>query len=83
MSYKGNYNNQPTVSRTSPTGGRRGCLCKNGTYNSKCCNGNLQNQGIGALTDQNTPTVFFEILAENGDYLLTETNDNYLITEFQ
>jgi hypothetical protein len=76
-------NQTPTPSRTSPQGGRRGCLCKNNTYNSKCCNGDLQNQGIGALTGQNTPTVFFEILAENGDYLLTETNKEFLVTEFQ
>ena len=38
-------NQTPTPSRTSPRGGRRGCLCKDGTYNSKCCNGDLQNQG--------------------------------------
>jgi len=77
-------NQTPTRSRTSPVGGRRGCLCKNNTYNSKCCNGDLQNQGIGALTGQSSPTVFFEILSENGgDYLLTEANDEFLITEFQ
>ena len=76
-------NRTQTPSRTSPVGGRRGCLCKNNTYNSKCCNGNLQNQGIGATTGQNTPTVLFEILAENGDYLLTESNNEFLVTEFQ
>ena len=53
MSYK-NRNNKPTVSRTSPTGGKRGCLCKDNTYNSKCCNGDLQNQGIGNTTGQNS-----------------------------
>tara|TARA_A100000171_G_scaffold50564_1_gene62331 strand:+ start:1376 stop:1522 length:147 start_codon:yes stop_codon:yes gene_type:complete len=41
-----------TPSRTSPTGKKRGCLCKNGTYSSKCCDGSLQAQGIGALTGQ-------------------------------
>lgn len=46
-------NQTPTPSRTSPVGGRRGCLCKDNTYNSKCCNGDLQNQGIGATTGQN------------------------------
>lgn len=44
---------QATPSKTSPTSRRRGCLCKNGTYSTKCCNGDLQNQGIGALTGQN------------------------------
>ena len=34
--------------RNSPRGGKRGCLCKDGTYNRKCCNGDLQNQGIGS-----------------------------------
>jgi hypothetical protein len=47
-------NQTPTPSRTSPQGGRRGCLCKDGTYNSKCCNGDLQNQGIGNTTGQNS-----------------------------
>ncbi len=45
-------NQTPTKSRTSPKGGRRGCLCKDGTYNSKCCNGDLQNQGIGNITGE-------------------------------
>jgi len=33
---------------SSPKGGKRGCVCKDGTYSSKCCNGELQEQGIGA-----------------------------------
>ncbi len=41
---------QKTVSRTSPKGGRRGCLCKDKkTYSSKCCNGEMYAQGIGAI----------------------------------
>ena len=39
-----------TVSYSSPKGGRRGCLCENGTYSSKCCDGSLQAQGIGMTT---------------------------------
>ena len=42
-----------TKSKTSPKGGNRGCLCKDGTYKKECCNGNLQNQGIGATLNQN------------------------------
>lgn len=34
-------------SRTSPKGGRRGCLCKDNTYSVKCCDGSLRAQGIG------------------------------------
>jgi hypothetical protein len=37
-----------TVSKTSPKGGKRGCLCDNGTYDSKCCDGTLRAQGIGS-----------------------------------
>lgn len=37
-----------TLSKTSPKGGKRGCLCDNGTYDSKCCDGTLQAQGIGS-----------------------------------
>jgi len=41
-----------TVSRTSPKGGKRGCLCADRkTYDSKCCNGSMHAQGIG---DTNT-----------------------------
>lgn len=42
-----------TKSKTSPKGGNRGCLCKDGTYKKECCNGDLQNQGIGATISQN------------------------------
>jgi hypothetical protein len=42
-----------TKSRTSPKGGNRGCLCKDGTYKKECCNGDLQNQGVGATLNQN------------------------------
>jgi hypothetical protein len=41
-----------TKSRTSPTGGNRGCLCADSTYSKECCNGDLQNQGIGATLSQ-------------------------------
>ena len=33
---------------TSPKGGKRGCLCKDGkTYSKECCTGELHAQGIG------------------------------------
>ena len=65
-------NQKPTPSRTSPRGGRRGCLCKDGTYNSKCCNGDLQNQGIGSTTGQN-----FE------DFMRLENNSGFVMSENQ
>ena len=42
---------------TSPKGGKRGCLCKDGTYDSKCCNGELQEQGVGSTVAQATSTI--------------------------
>ena len=45
-----------TESKVSPRGGKRGCLCKDGTYKKKCCDGSLQSQGIGqtaSVTPQN------------------------------
>ena len=45
-----------TQSKVSPRGGKRGCLCKNGKYSSRCCDGSLQAQGIGktaSVTQQN------------------------------
>ena len=42
---------------SSPKGGKRGCLCKDGTYSSKCCEGELSEQGIGVTVGQQTSTV--------------------------
>jgi len=39
-----------TLSRTSPKGGQRACLCKDSnTYSRKCCDGSLWSQGIGSI----------------------------------
>ena len=47
-----------TKSKTSPKGGKRGCLCDDKTYSKECCNGDLIAQGIGATTNQNAqPTI--------------------------
>lgn len=37
---------------SSPKGGKRACLCEDGTYSSECCKGELINQGIGSLVNQ-------------------------------
>ena len=39
---------------SSPNGGKRGCLCKDGKYSQKCCNGELQEQGMGSTVLQGT-----------------------------
>jgi len=38
----------------SPKGGKRGCLCKDGTYSKKCCDGSLEAQGIGKTAGTGT-----------------------------
>ena len=47
----------PTKSKTSPKGGKRGCVCDDGTYKAECCDGTLQAQGVGSLVSQSTSTV--------------------------
>ena len=44
-------------SKSSPKGGKRGCLCKDGTYNVKCCDGPLPAQGIGDINTENAGTI--------------------------
>lgn len=60
-------------SKVSPRGGKRGCLCKNGKYSSRCCDGSLQAQGIGqtaSVTPQNVTVTEIDgvrtIVRENG-----------------
>ncbi len=49
--------NNNTKGKTSPKGGRRACLCDNGTYSIDCCNGDLINQGIGTLEGQGNSVI--------------------------
>ncbi len=44
-------------SKSSPKGGKRGCLCKDGTYNVKCCDGTLPAQGIGDINTEHPGNV--------------------------
>jgi len=44
-------------SYSSPKGAKRGCLCKDGTYSSECCDGELISQGVGALISQGVSAV--------------------------
>jgi hypothetical protein len=57
----------------SPRGGKRGCLCKDGTYKKKCCTGELEAQGIGKTASVTPQTVTIEgtngvrvIIRQNG-----------------
>lgn len=48
---------EKTPSYTSPKSGNKGCLCEDGTYNKKCCDGSLQAQGAGSEFQQSTSVV--------------------------
>jgi len=52
---------------TSPTSGKKACLCKNGKYSRKCCKGETINQGIGTLEGQGNSV----IIRENGSKTIT------------
>ena len=45
------------VSKASPKGGKRGCLCKDGKYSTECCDGTLAAQGVGSDREQSTATI--------------------------
>ena len=49
----------------SPKNDRRACLCLDGTYSRKCCDGSFQAQGIGSI-DQ---THFLLLTEERGKIL--------------
>ncbi len=59
-----------TLGQSSPTNNRRGCLCKNGTYSRKCCDGTLRAQGVGRITGEGV------ILLESGANLQQENGNN-------
>ncbi len=47
----------------SPKNGKRGCLCDDGTYSRKCCDGSFQAQGIGNITGESLAGVWYGYLA--------------------
>lgn len=64
----------PIPSRTSPKGGNRACLCANGTYSIKCCDGSLIAQGIGNIT---APSIPENAVYHNGEIV---THNNEIVT---
>jgi len=65
-----------TPSRTSPKGGRRGCLCRDrDAYSIECCNGDIIAQGIGSTS---APIQQDFLAQENGDLILQEDNYNII-----
>ena len=61
-----------TLSKVSPRGGKRGCLCKDGKYRKECCDGSLEAQGIGKTTGTGTDVV--NITENNGVRTIVRQN---------
>lgn len=57
-----------------PIGSRRGCQCADGTYSSKCCDGN--SQGVGGLTGGSNSIV--KTLDGDGNVIDTTGNGNFV-----
>ena len=64
-----------TPSWTSPKTNQRGCICPDGTYSTKCCDGSLQAQGIGSIYRKGET---FYLIQENGYKILQENNENII-----
>lgn len=61
-----------SYNKTSPIGGKRGCLCKNGKYSTRCCKGENIQQGIGSLVNQSTSTESSNIVARSNVKISTD-----------
>jgi hypothetical protein len=59
-----------TLGNAVPSGSRRGCMCKNGTYSRKCCDGTLRAQGVGRISGVGV------LLLESGANILQENGNN-------
>ena len=61
-----------SYNKTSPIGGKRGCLCKNGKYSTRCCKGENIQQGVGSLVNQSTSTESSNIVARSNVKISTD-----------
>jgi hypothetical protein len=62
--------NNETLGNAVPNNKRRGCMCKDGTYSRKCCDGTLRSQGVGRITGEGV------LLLESGGNILQENGQN-------
>lgn len=58
----------------SPQNNKRACLCPDGSYSTRCCDGSFQAQGIGNVTKS-----AFHLKLEGGDFLLKEDNGKIIL----
>ena len=70
--------NFKTPSHTSPKNDKRGCLCEDNTYDTKCCDGSLQAQGIGIIQRVEVVETFF-LLQEDYNRLLQQDESKILL----
>ncbi len=54
----------------SPKSDKRGCLCADGTYSRRCCDGSFEAQGIGNITRSK-----FFLYTEEGEKFIQENGD--------
>ena len=74
---RSNKNKTFIPSRTSPTGGERGCLCwDTNKYSIECCDGDIRAQGIGVITRTDYDDF---LLQEDGALILQEDNGKIII----
>jgi hypothetical protein len=59
-----------TLGNAVPNNKRRGCMCKDGTYSRKCCDGTLRSQGVGRISGVGV------LLLESGGNILQENGQN-------
>ena len=62
--------NKETLGNAVPNNKRRGCMCKDGTYSRKCCDGTLRSQGVGRITGEGV------LLLQSGGNILQENGQN-------
>lgn len=55
-----------TLSKTSPKGSAKGCLCKDSnTYSRKCCDGSLWAQGVGKIYGESLMGVWYGYIVQD------------------
>ena len=73
--------NFKTPSYSSPKGGGiRACLCRNGTYSRKCCDGSLQAQGIGNITRVSVVVETAYLIQQDGGFVLQQDGSKIIVT---
>jgi hypothetical protein len=61
-----------SYNKTSPIGGNRGCLCKNGKYSKRCCKGENIQQGVGSLVNQSNASETSNIITRSSVKISTD-----------